>query len=107
MPSLRGRGETNPPSDTPGHRVEVRRSQRRHRTVTANRKADTLVVLIPARMPRAEEKHWVAEMERKLLRPEPRRPAPPMTSDVALLARCALLSCKYLDVTATPASFRW
>jgi len=85
----------------------VRRSQRRHRTVTAYWKDDTLVVLIPARMTRAEEKHWVAEMERKLQRAEPRRPAPPKSSDDALLARCTLLSGKYLDGTAVPASVRW
>lgn len=85
----------------------MRRSQRRHRTVTAYWKDDTLVVLIPARMTRAEEKHWVAEMERKLQRAEPRRPAPPKTSDEALLARCTLLSGKYLDGAAVPASVRW
>jgi len=107
MPSLRGRGETNPPSDTSGHKVEVRRSQRRHRTVTAYWNDDTLVVLIPARMTRAEEKHWVAEMERKLQRAEPRKPASPKTSDEALLARCALLSAKYLGSAAVPASVRW
>ena len=107
MPSLRGRGETNPPSDTLGHKVEVRRSQRRHRTVTAYWNDDTLVVLIPARMTRAEEKHWVAEMERKLKRAEPRKPASPKTSDEALLARCALLSAKYLGGAAVPASVRW
>lgn len=107
MPSLRGRGETNPPSDTPEHKVEVRRSQRRHRTVTAYWNDDTLVVLIPARMTRAEEKHWVAEMERKLQRSEPRRPASPKASDEALLARCAQLSGKYLGGTAVPASVRW
>ncbi len=107
MPSLRGRGDANPSSDTSGHKVEVRRSQRRHRTVTAYWKDDTLVVLIPARMTRAEEKHWVAEMERKLQRSEPRRPASPKTSDEALLARCALLSGKYLGGDARPASVRW
>ncbi|MEC3978969.1 M48 metallopeptidase family protein [Amycolatopsis sp. H20-H5] len=95
------------PSDTPEHKVEVRRSQRRRRTVTAYWEEDTLVVLIPARMTRAEEKHWVAEMERKLLRAEPRRAAPAKASDEALLIRCAQLSGKYLDGTATPASVRW
>uniref|UniRef100_UPI003F4912BE sigma-70 family RNA polymerase sigma factor n=1 Tax=Amycolatopsis sp. CA-082387 TaxID=3239918 RepID=UPI003F4912BE len=64
--------------EVPGHKVEVQRSQRRHRTVTAYWRDDTLVVLIPARMTKAEEKHWVAEMERKLRRPELPRPAPPV-----------------------------
>jgi len=103
---LRSRDTTNP-SDTPEHKVEVRRSQRRHRTVTAYWDEDTLVVLIPARMTRAEEKHWVAEMQRKLLRKGPRQAAPPKASDEALLARCAVLSAKYLDGKAIPASVRW
>lgn len=107
MPSLRGRGGTNPPSDTPEHKVEVRRSARRHRTVTAYWKDDTLVVLIPARMTRAEERHWVAEMERKLQRTEPRKAASPKSSDDALLARCAVLAAKYVDPRAIPASVRW
>ncbi len=106
MPSLRGRGE-NAPSDTSQHKVEVRRSQRRHRTVTAYWNEDTLVVLIPARMTREEEKHWVAEMERRLLRSGGRKAAPPKSSDAALLTRCALLGAKYLDGKALPASVRW
>ncbi|MET7991140.1 M48 family metallopeptidase [Amycolatopsis sp. NPDC005232] len=85
----------------------MRRSARRHRTVTAYWKDDTLVVLIPARMTRAEERHWVAEMERRLLRTEPRKVASPKSSDDALLARCALLAAKYVDPRAIPASVRW
>ncbi|SEP47971.1 hypothetical protein SAMN04489732_111266 [Amycolatopsis saalfeldensis] len=107
MPSLRGRGAVIPPSDTHEHKVEVRRSQRRHRTVTAYWNDDTLVVLIPARMTRAEERHWVAEMERKLQRSEPKKAAPPKASDEALLARCAVLASRYLDGKALPASVRW
>lgn len=106
MPALRGRGGSAP-SDTPQHKVEVRRSARRHRTVTAYWNEDTLVVLIPARMTRAEEKHWVAEMERKLQRPGSRKAPPPKASDEALLARCALLAGKYLRSKALPASVRW
>jgi predicted metal-dependent hydrolase len=58
-------------------------------------------------MSRAEEKHWVAEMERKLQRTETRRASPSRQSDGALLARCAQLSARYLDRTAFPASVRW
>ncbi|MFF0148949.1 M48 metallopeptidase family protein [Amycolatopsis sulphurea] len=85
----------------------MRRSARRHRTVTAYWNEDTLVVLIPARMTRAEEKHWVAEMERKLQRPGSRKAPPLKASDEALLARCALLAGKYLRSKALPASVRW
>lgn len=68
---------------------------------------DTMVVLLPDRMTRAEEKHWVAEMERKLLQGERRKASPARKSDAALLARCAELSKQYLDGNATPLSVRW
>ena len=43
--------------------VEVRRSARRRRTVSAYREGDrTVIVLIPARMSEAEESSWVAMM---------------------------------------------
>ena len=44
---------------TPSRPVEVRRSARRRRTVSAYRDGDRTVVLIPARMTRAEERDWV------------------------------------------------
>ncbi len=88
-------------------RVEVRRSKRRTRTVTAYREGDTLVVLIPARLSKAEEAHWVAEMQRKLLKGETRRKPPAKASDDALLRRCAELSTRYLHDRAVPTSVRW
>lgn len=42
--------------------VEVRRSDRRHRTVSARLRDGKLVVYLPARMSRAEEEHWVQTM---------------------------------------------
>jgi predicted metal-dependent hydrolase len=106
VPSLRSRDKTEQVV-TPQQKIEVRRSARRRSTVTAYRDGDTLVVLIPAGMSRAEEKHWVAEMERKLQRTESRRASPSRQSDAALLARCAQLSARYLDKNALPASVRW
>lgn len=88
-------------------RVEVRRSKRRTRTVTAYRDGDTLVVLIPARLTKAEEAHWVAEMQQKLLKGEPRKLPSTKRSDEALLRRCAELSTKHLRGRAEPASVRW
>lgn len=58
-------------------------------------------------MSRAEERHWVAEMERKLQRTETRRASPSRQSDGALLARCAQLSARYLDRSVLPVSVRW
>ncbi|SER78583.1 hypothetical protein SAMN05216188_115182 [Lentzea xinjiangensis] len=88
-------------------RVEVRRSSRRRRMVSAYREGDTVVVLLPARMTKGEEKHWVAEMLSRLQRSETRRKSPARTSDEALMARCAELSARYLDSLADPVSVRW
>src|SRR5262245_37999161 len=88
-------------------RVEARRSQRRTRTVTAYRDGDTLVVVIPARLSKAEEAHWVAEMQRKLLKGEPRKLPSAKRSDETLLRRCAELSARHLRGRAVPKSVRW
>jgi predicted metal-dependent hydrolase len=87
--------------------VEVRRSRRRSRTVSAYREGDTVVVLLPARMTRAEEQHWVAEMLARLQRSETRRRSPARTSDAALQARCRLLSGRHLGGRADPTTVRW
>jgi predicted metal-dependent hydrolase len=87
--------------------VEVRRSKRRTRTITAYRDGDKLIVLIPARLSKAEEAHWVTEMQRRLLRGETKRRSPSKASDAALLARCAELSARHLRGRAVPSSVRW
>jgi hypothetical protein len=87
--------------------VEVRRSKRRTQTVTAYRDGDKLVVLIPARLSKAEEAHWVTEMQRRLLRGETKRRTPSKASDATLLARCMELSTRHLRGRAVPSSVRW
>jgi len=83
--------------------IEVRRSKRRRRTVSAYREGDRTIVLLPARMTRAEEKHWIAEMLARL-EAQDRRARP---SDKKLLARAQRLSTKYLGGDALPASVKW
>ena len=84
--------------------VEVRRSRRRRRTVSAYRDDDgTVVVLIPARMSKAEEREWVATMVARLERSE-RRSRP---TDDALARRAEKLSQRYLEGLARPESVRW
>jgi predicted metal-dependent hydrolase len=84
--------------------VEVRRSRRRRRTVSAYRDTDgRIVVLMPARMSRAEEREWVDTMVARLRRSEARR----KPSDEALLSRAQQLSEKYLEGLARPESVRW
>jgi predicted metal-dependent hydrolase len=85
----------------------VRRSARRSRTVSAYRSGDTVVVLLPARMTKADEQHWVAEMLRRLERSEARRRSPRHTSDADLMARARQLSKQYLQGRAEPSSVRW
>ncbi|HTW15087.1 MAG TPA: M48 family metallopeptidase [Nocardioides sp.] len=86
-----------------GPDVEVRRSKRRRRTVSAYRDGDKVVVLIPASLTRQEERDWVATMVARLERSEQRR-AP---SDDDLLGRARDLSDRYLGGIAVPESVRW
>ena len=89
------------PDDSPV--VEVRRSRKRRRTVAAYREDDKVVVLVPARFTRAEEREWVTTMLARLERSEKRR----RPSDGALAARAAGLSEKHLDGLAKPLTVRW
>jgi predicted metal-dependent hydrolase len=83
--------------------VEVRRSARRRRTVSAYRDGGRTVVLIPARMSREEERQWVTRMLERLGAQEQRR----RPSDEALLARASELSRRHLEGSAVPLSVRW
>jgi predicted metal-dependent hydrolase len=90
-----------PYDDAP--QVEVRRSARRRRTVSAYRDGDRTIVLIPARMSRAEERRWVATMLERLARQDRRlRPG-----DDELMDRARALSRRHLGGRAEPASVRW
>lgn len=83
--------------------VEVRRSKRRRRTVSAYRDGDRIVVLIPASMSRAQEAEWVAAMVARLERAEKRK----RPTDTALLKRARQLSDEFLGGLAQPDSVRW
>src|SRR5439155_15075650 len=86
--------------------VEVRRSERRRRTVSAYRDGERVVVLIPGQFSRAEEREWVDRMlERLAARDERAR-----RSDAELGARARRLVRRYLiehAAAAVPASIRW
>ncbi len=83
--------------------IEVRRSRRRRRTVSAYRENGRTIVLIPARFTKAEEREWVRTMVQRLERGDRRR----RPSDGQLAARAAELSARYLDGLARPSSIRW
>jgi hypothetical protein len=94
------------PVGAAGNVVEVRRSARRRRTVTAYRELGRTVVLIPAAFSPAEERRWVAQMVAKLQTREERRRRS-LGGDNELMARARALSEAHLDGLAEPASVRW
>ncbi|MET7465779.1 M48 family metallopeptidase [Nonomuraea sp. NPDC005501] len=87
----------------PPETVEVRRSSRRRRTVSAYRDGDKTIVLLPAWLTGQDADEWVSRMlDRLAARERRRRP-----TDEGLLARARELSAKFLDGRADPASVRW
>jgi predicted metal-dependent hydrolase len=83
--------------------VEVRRSKRRRRTVSAYREGDRIVVLIPATLSRRQEAEWVETMVARVERAEARR----RPTDDELLRRATALSQTWLRGRALPATVRW
>jgi predicted metal-dependent hydrolase len=83
--------------------VDIRRSKRRRRTVSAYRDGDRVVVLMPDRLSAAEEAKWVETMLARLDRQRHRS----RVSDEKLLERARNLACRYLPEVPEPASVRW
>ena len=74
--------------------VEVRRSDRRHRTVSARLREGKLVVYLPSSMSQAEERRWVEEMLRRF---EARARRRSLNSDGGLQRRAGELNRLYFD----------
>ncbi|MBO9554324.1 YgjP-like metallopeptidase domain-containing protein [Cellulomonas sp.] len=83
--------------------VEVRRSRKRVRTVTAWREGERTIVAIPARFTHAQEREWVRRMLARLAAQERRR----RPSDTELASRATELSARYLGGRAVPTSVTW
>lgn len=83
--------------------MEVRRSARRRRTVTAFREGGRIVVAIPAQFTRAQEREWVTRMLARMADKDRRR----RPTDTDLSARAARLSEAYLGGLARPSSVSW
>jgi predicted metal-dependent hydrolase len=83
--------------------VEVRRSTRRRRSVTAYREDGRTVVVVPHRMSRAEIVPYVEELVGRLAAREGRG----RRTDAQLEARATLLSRRHLEGRAVPSSVRW
>jgi predicted metal-dependent hydrolase len=96
------------PIDVPGlegefQRVEVRRSSRRRKTVSAEIVGEALIVSLPERLSRAEEQEWVQLMTSRM---SERRRRDRLNSDDLLARRAAELSDRYLG-GIRPSSIEW
>jgi predicted metal-dependent hydrolase len=101
VPALAG-----PPGTPRKPVVEVRRSQRRRRTVSAYRDGERVVVLIPAQFSGAEEREWVDKMVARLTAREQRA----LRTDGYLKGRADRLIERYLHdqpAAVAPATVRW
>jgi len=83
--------------------VEVRRSRRRRRTVSAYVEDDRIVVLVPDNLSKAEERDWVRKMVARLQRREQRN----RRTDDGLMRRACELNDRYLGGLAEPLSVKW
>ncbi|WP_328825277.1 M48 family metallopeptidase [Tomitella gaofuii] len=88
-------------------KVEIRRSARRKRTVSARREGDVTVILMPAGLSAAREAELVEDMLGKLERSERRRRGRAGVGDEALMTRAKEMSERWLGGAAQPASVRW
>jgi predicted metal-dependent hydrolase len=87
------------PVDSPGlesefRRIEVQRSARRKKTISAEIIGDALIVSIPERMSRAEEQEWVTRMAERM---SERKRRDRLNADGALARRAKDLGDRYLD----------
>ncbi len=87
----------------PPETVEVRRSARRRRTVSAYRDGDKTIVLLPAGLSSTDEEQWVRRMLDRLAAKEQRR----RPTDDDLLERAKEIAGRYLEGKAQPVSVRW
>ncbi len=98
------RSAGRPSEQTSERAVEIRRSTRRRRTVSAYREGDRSIVLVPAGLAPAEERRIVARLLSRLDAKEVKRRAP---GDEELFARARELSRRHLGGRARPSSVRW
>lgn len=104
-PSVGAGTASSLPTDPDDPRIEVRRSARRKRTVSARVEGETVVVLMPAGLRRAEERRLITDMLARLARSGRRKGH--RASDADLMRRATDLSARWLEGRARPASVRW
>ena len=94
---------TSPGAEEEFARIEVRRSPRRKKTISAEIVGDALVVSMPDRLSRAEEQEWVEVMSKRM---SERARRDRLNSDGDLARRAARLADRYLD-GIRPGSISW
>ena len=87
------------PLDAPGtetefSRIEVRRSARRKKTISAEIVGDVLVVSVPQRLSKAEEQEWVTAMSQRMAE---RKRRDRLNADGDLWRRASELADLYVD----------
>lgn len=87
-----------------GAEVEIRRSARRRRTVSAYEQQGRLVILVPDTLTPQEETEWVRKMSSRL---RTRGRLQVASTDDALASQARELSRRYLGGRAVPNSIRW
>lgn len=87
----------------PEFEVEVRRSARRKRSVSARLEGGRIIVMVPDRLSAREEQRYVDDMVAKITA----RTRRSRFSDADLARRAEQLSRTYLGGTAWPAGVRW
>lgn len=95
---------------TSGPQVEVRRSARRRRTVTAFWEDGVAVVAVPGHLSAAEEREWVQKMVPRLQRKREqnaRKLGGADFGDQDLVDHARQLSSRYLGGRAEPKSIKW
>lgn len=92
----------------PAPSIEVRRSTRRRRTVSAYREGDKIVILMPARTSKSQEQQLITEMVDRVTRREAKvARGGARAGDSQLVQRARQLSATYLEGRAQPVSVRW
>ena len=86
-----------PGAESEFERIEVRRSSRRKKTISAEVVGRALIVSVPERLSRAEEQEWVAKMTARLSQARRRDR---LNDDGALARRARELSGRYLGGVA-------
>jgi hypothetical protein len=83
--------------------VEIRTSTRRRKTIAAHWEGETIVVVVPQRLPVRERQQYAAELSARLLADRARQ----RPTDDGLSARARELSERYLEGRAAPTSVTW